>query len=82
MPGPPAAGTYNEVTMTLSTEPASRPGADQGPRAAAGAMRGRAVRLLRPDRIGVTLPRGFPLTPEQSTGALIAHHPEAKYFST
>jgi 5-methyltetrahydrofolate--homocysteine methyltransferase len=39
------------------------------------------VRLLRPERIGVVLSEEFQLTPEQSTDALIAHHPEARYFS-
>src|SRR6516162_3230010 len=43
--------------------------------------RAKAVRLLRPERIGVTLSEEFQLAPEQSTDALIAHHPEAKYFS-
>ncbi len=37
--------------------------------------------LLQPDRIGVTLSDEFQLDPEQSTSALIAHHPEAKYFN-
>lgn len=37
--------------------------------------------LLRPERIGVTLSEEFQLVPEQSTSALIAHHPEAKYFA-
>ncbi len=36
--------------------------------------------LLRPDRIGVTLSEEFQLEPEQSTSALIAHHPQARYF--
>jgi 5-methyltetrahydrofolate--homocysteine methyltransferase len=44
--------------------------------------RARVVRLLRPERIGVSLSEEFQLTPEQSTDALIAHHPEARYFST
>ena len=44
--------------------------------------RAKVVRLLRPERIGVTLSEEFQLAPEQSTDALIAHHPEAKYFST
>jgi 5-methyltetrahydrofolate--homocysteine methyltransferase len=43
--------------------------------------RAKVVRLLRPERIGVTLSEEFQLVPEQSTDALIAHHPEAKYFS-
>lgn len=36
--------------------------------------------LLEPERIGVTLSEEFQLDPEQSTSALIAHHPRAKYF--
>src|SRR5215471_7584990 len=43
--------------------------------------RAKVVRLLRPERIGVTLSEEFQLAPEQSTDALIAHHPEARYFS-
>jgi 5-methyltetrahydrofolate--homocysteine methyltransferase len=38
-------------------------------------------RLLQPDRIGVELSDEFQLEPEQSTSALIVHHPEAKYFN-
>jgi len=37
--------------------------------------------LLRPDRIGVTLSEEFQLHPEQSTSAIVVHHPEAKYFN-
>jgi 5-methyltetrahydrofolate--homocysteine methyltransferase len=37
--------------------------------------------LLAPDRIGVKLSEEFQLHPEQSTSAVIAHHPEAKYFA-
>jgi len=37
--------------------------------------------LLQPERIGVTLSEEFQLEPEQSTSALIVHHPEAKYFN-
>lgn len=39
------------------------------------------MRLLRPDRIGVQLSEELQLHPEQSTDALIVHHPEAKYFN-
>ncbi len=39
------------------------------------------VALLRPDRIGVTLSEELQLHPEQSTDALVVHHPEAKYFN-
>ncbi|MEV0595151.1 methionine synthase [Nonomuraea cavernae] len=37
--------------------------------------------LLEPERIGVTLSEEFQLHPEQATSALVAHHPEAKYFN-
>jgi 5-methyltetrahydrofolate--homocysteine methyltransferase len=37
--------------------------------------------LLKPERIGVTLSEEFQLHPEQSTSAIIVHHPEAKYFN-
>ncbi len=37
--------------------------------------------LLEPDRIGVTLSEEFQLHPEQSTSALVVHHPEASYFN-
>ncbi len=37
--------------------------------------------LLDWGRIGVELSEEFQLTPEQSTSAIIAHHPEAKYFA-
>jgi 5-methyltetrahydrofolate--homocysteine methyltransferase len=43
--------------------------------------RAKVVRLLEPERIGVVLSEEFQLAPEQSTDALIVHHPEAKYFS-
>ena len=36
--------------------------------------------LLEIDRIGVTVTEEFQLHPEQSTSAIIVHHPEAKYF--
>ena len=39
------------------------------------------VEMLMPERIGVTLSEEFQLHPEQSTSALIVHHPEAKYFN-
>jgi len=44
--------------------------------------RAKVMRLLDPGRIGVTLSEEFQLAPEQSTDALITHHPEASYFST
>ena len=43
--------------------------------------RAKVMRLLAAERIGVELSEGYQLTPEQATDALVAHHPEAKYFS-
>jgi 5-methyltetrahydrofolate--homocysteine methyltransferase len=37
--------------------------------------------LLRPERIGVYLTEEFQMEPEQSTSAIIVHHPEARYFT-
>jgi 5-methyltetrahydrofolate--homocysteine methyltransferase len=37
--------------------------------------------LIRPERIDITLTEEYHLEPEQSTTAIIAHHPSAKYFS-
>ena len=38
-------------------------------------------RLLQPQRIGCVLTENFQIEPEQSTSAIIVHHPQAKYFS-
>lgn len=37
--------------------------------------------LLAPEEIGIELSEEFMLMPEQSTSAIIVHHPEAKYFN-
>ena len=37
--------------------------------------------LLEPARIGVDLTEEYQLVPEQSTSAVVVHHPEAKYFN-
>ncbi|MGL5858566.1 MAG: methionine synthase [Angustibacter sp.] len=39
------------------------------------------VELLDPSRIGVTLSDELQLHPEQSTDAIVVHHPQAKYFN-
>ncbi|SEC76952.1 methionine synthase (B12-dependent) [Amycolatopsis tolypomycina] len=44
--------------------------------------RAKIVALLEPGRIGVKLSEEFQLHPEQSTDAIVCHHPEAKYFNT
>jgi len=38
-------------------------------------------RLLEPERIGCTLTENWQIDPEQSTSAIVVHHPEAKYFN-
>ncbi len=38
-------------------------------------------RVLPADQIGVSLTEAWQLVPEQSTAAIVIHHPEAKYFS-
>ena len=43
--------------------------------------RAKLVELLKPEIIGVTLSEELQLHPEQSTDAMVLHHPEAKYFS-
>jgi 5-methyltetrahydrofolate--homocysteine methyltransferase len=38
-------------------------------------------RLLQPERIGCTLTENWQIDPEQSTSALVVHHPGAGYFA-
>jgi 5-methyltetrahydrofolate--homocysteine methyltransferase len=40
----------------------------------------KVVELLGGDRIGVSVSDGFQLFPEQTTDAIVCHHPKAKYF--
>ena len=42
--------------------------------------RAKIVQLLKPEEIGVHLSENYMLVPEQSTDAIVAHHPQAKYF--
>ncbi|UJW31896.1 methionine synthase [Saccharothrix sp. AJ9571] len=44
--------------------------------------RAKIAALLDPSRIGVELSEEYQLHPEQSTDAIVLHHPEAKYFNT
>jgi 5-methyltetrahydrofolate--homocysteine methyltransferase len=37
--------------------------------------------IVPAERIGVTLTEGFQLVPEQSTAAIVLHHPQARYFA-
>ncbi|MFF2624440.1 methionine synthase [Kitasatospora griseola] len=43
--------------------------------------RAKIAELLRPERVGVILSEEYQLHPEQSTDAIVLHHPEAKYFN-
>ncbi|MFE1322889.1 methionine synthase [Kitasatospora phosalacinea] len=43
--------------------------------------RAKIAELLRPERVGVILSEEYQLHPEQSTDAIVVHHPEAKYFN-
>ena len=43
--------------------------------------RAKIAAILEPERIGVHLSEEFQLDPEQSTDAIIVHHPEASYFN-
>jgi 5-methyltetrahydrofolate--homocysteine methyltransferase len=45
------------------------------------ADRAKIARLLEPARIGVELSEEMQLHPEQSTDAIVVHHPQARYFS-
>ena len=38
-------------------------------------------RLIDPTQVGITLSEQFQLEPEQSTTAIVVHHPRAKYFN-
>ena len=37
-------------------------------------------RIVPAEEVGLTLTTGFQLVPEQSTAAIVMHHPEARYF--
>jgi 5-methyltetrahydrofolate--homocysteine methyltransferase len=37
--------------------------------------------LIEPERVGITLGDQFQLEPEQSTTAIVVHHPQARYFN-
>ncbi|MGD9688677.1 MAG: methionine synthase [Phycisphaerales bacterium] len=41
----------------------------------------RLFRLIDPSRIGCELTDNWQIVPEQSTSAIVVHHPEAKYFN-
>ena len=37
--------------------------------------------VLEPEKIGVTLTENMQMVPEQTTSAIVVHHPQAKYFA-
>ena len=44
--------------------------------------RAKIVELLKSESIGARITENFMLEPEQSTDAIVVHHPQAKYFDT
>ena len=42
---------------------------------------GKLFKILPTEEIGVSLTAAFQLVPEQSTAAIVVHHPQATYFS-
>lgn len=38
-------------------------------------------KLLEPEKSGMTLTESGQIIPEQSTAAIVVHHPEAEYFA-
>jgi 5-methyltetrahydrofolate--homocysteine methyltransferase len=72
---------HSEVRRELAIDP------DQGRRYSWGypacpdqSEHAKVWRLLDLERIGMTLSDGFAVMPEQSTVAIVAHHPQAVYF--
>jgi len=45
------------------------------------AAHGPVFQLLHPERIGVSLTESYEMVPEMTTSAIIAYHPQAKYFA-
>lgn len=37
--------------------------------------------FLRPERVGISLTENMQMVPEQTTSAIVVHHPQARYFS-
>ncbi len=74
---------HNHIRRELGLEP------EQGKRYSWGypaipelADHAKVFELLQPDRqLGMTLTDAYQLVPEQSTAAIIVHHPQAKYFN-
>ena len=46
-----------------------------------GARTGRCSSCSTRSRIGVTLTENMEMVPEQTTSAIVVHHPQAKYFA-
>ena len=90
----PSCGTRGCARSSGSRATTHRRWTRSSSRATAGAATRSATRRVRtsratcscsscmdPERIGVELSDEFQLVPEQSTSALIVHHPQAKYFT-
>ncbi len=71
--GPTLTGLFRRSTGEAGTRSAT-------PHARTSRTTATVVDLLDGPRIGVEVSEGFQLHPEQTTLALICHHPQAKYF--
>lgn len=45
-------------------------------------LNGPLLKLLQAEQIGVTLSESHQMVPEQTTSAIVIHHPQARYFAT
>ena len=64
-----------------AAQPAAASNAPQMSEKDVAALQDQLLQLLRAHEIGITLTEEDQLDPEQSTSAIVVHHPQAKYFS-
>jgi 5-methyltetrahydrofolate--homocysteine methyltransferase len=78
-----AEWTHRRVTRELGLPPGQGRRYSWGyPACPDPAEQEKLLRVLPTEKIGVSLTEGYVLVPEQSTAALVAHHPQAKYYTT
>jgi 5-methyltetrahydrofolate--homocysteine methyltransferase len=78
-----AEWTHRRVTKELGLPPGQGRRYSWGyPACPDPAEQQKLLQVLPTEKIGVSLTEGYVLVPEQSTAALVAHHPQAKYYTT
>ena len=78
-----AEWTHRRVTRELGLPPGQGRRYSWGyPACPDPAEQTKLMEVLPAEKIGVSLTEGYVLVPEQSTAALVAHHPQAKYYTT